>query len=442
MSAQPFNLVDYGLTNALQSVFPGPVIAKRAPTVNDIGYQIGRIWVVPATSTSYILVKVAGGIATWNIIESASSLGTTQFAVQVGNATGGLFSLPLGTSGQVLSSQGAGSNPHWITLPTGITTLAGDSGTATGSTVTIAAAELAGITAVTINATGLATMTITGDTGSATGSSIALHGQPQAGSTVKFTASGSTVLMNLNDTNGNLFLGTTTGNGPVSGVSNTAIGGTDAPMSNITTGQLNSCYGAGSCQSLTTGSNNSAFGMQSFVFGDTGSGNCLFGNNSGIAYTGAESNNIVIGAFVTGVLGESNVLHIGDSGASAITKAFIGGIAGVTTTVNDAVAVLISASTGQLGTVSSSLKYKEDVKDMGSYSDVLSKLRPVTFHYKKHAAGEVSVGLIAEEVAQVAPALVVYKDGEAETVRYHDLVPMLLNELLKLSARVAALESK
>ena len=41
-------------------------------------------------------------------------------------------------------------------------------------------------------------------------------------------------------------------------------------------------------------------------------------------------------------------------------------------------------------------------------------------------------GLIAEEVAEVAPELVVYDDeGQPFSVRYHLLAPMLLNELQK-----------
>ncbi len=41
-------------------------------------------------------------------------------------------------------------------------------------------------------------------------------------------------------------------------------------------------------------------------------------------------------------------------------------------------------------------------------------------------------GLIAEEVAEVMPELVQFSSaGEAETVRYHFLAPLLLNEIQK-----------
>jgi hypothetical protein len=92
-------------------------------------------------------------------------------------------------------------------------------------------------------------------------------------------------------------------------------------------------------------------------------------------------------------------------------------------------------SNGQLGTLSSSRRYKEDINDMGSASNRLLQLHPVTFRYKDaYTNGEkpLDYGLIAEEVAEVFPELVVYNaDGHPETVKYHVLSSLLLNELQK-----------
>jgi hypothetical protein len=102
----------------------------------------------------------------------------------------------------------------------------------------------------------------------------------------------------------------------------------------------------------------------------------------------------------------------------------------VTTGQNNAVAVMIDAD-GQLGTTSSSIRYKEDVNAMGASTSRLFDLRPVTFRYKTQPLG-VHFGLIAEEVDQVMPELTVRgKDGQIETVAYHELTPMVLNELQK-----------
>ena len=90
---------------------------------------------------------------------------------------------------------------------------------------------------------------------------------------------------------------------------------------------------------------------------------------------------------------------------------------------------------------------------MNDASSGLLRLRPVTYRYQKpYADGSrpIDYGLIAEEVADVYPDLVVKSaDGQIETVQYHKLTPMLLNELQKehetaqlLRDKVSALEKE
>ena len=97
---------------------------------------------------------------------------------------------------------------------------------------------------------------------------------------------------------------------------------------------------------------------------------------------------------------------------------------------------------GQLGTLTSSRRFKDNIQDMGTASSKLFQLRPVTFNYKPQfddGSHLLQYGLIAEEVAKVYPDMVVYdKDGQPYTVRYQVLAPMLLNELQKQNAVVAA----
>ena len=122
------------------------------------------------------------------------------------------------------------------------------------------------------------------------------------------------------------------------------------------------------------------------------------------------------------------------------------GIAGNTSPGVSVVNVLLNTTTNELGIVVSSARFKQDVRDMGSASEPLMALRPVTFRYRADvAAGEdgAQYGLIAEEVAEVAPDLVIHdSEGRPFTVRYHQLAPMLLNELQRLAARVGELETK
>ena len=102
-------------------------------------------------------------------------------------------------------------------------------------------------------------------------------------------------------------------------------------------------------------------------------------------------------------------------------------------TVTGGSTVLMDAN-GQMGTISSSRRYKEDIHSLAEtgVGERLQQLRPVTFRYKKSSDGKnpVQYGLIAEEVAEVFPDLAVLnEDGQPETVKYHLLAPLLLNEV-------------
>jgi hypothetical protein len=103
-------------------------------------------------------------------------------------------------------------------------------------------------------------------------------------------------------------------------------------------------------------------------------------------------------------------------------------------------------SNGQLGTVSSSRRFKEDIQDMGDASRDLMRLRPVTFRYKQPFADgstPIQYGLIAEEVADVYPDLVAHSaDGQIETVKYQVLDSMLLNEVQRQEANISRLEQR
>ena len=79
---------------------------------------------------------------------------------------------------------------------------------------------------------------------------------------------------------------------------------------------------------------------------------------------------------------------------------------------------------------------------MDQASEAVLALKPVTFHYKSDSTGTPQFGLIAEEVAQVNPDLVVRADdGSIYTVRYEAVNAMLLNEFLKEHRTVQELKS-
>jgi hypothetical protein len=206
---------------------------------------------------------------------------------------------------------------------------------------------------------------------------------------------------------------------------NTATG-TYALYSNTTAGE-NTATGYAALYS-TTGSDNTALGFAALYANTTGGNNIGVGYYAGYDNPNGASNNIDIGS--EGSSSDNDTIRIGTPGTQ--TSFYAAGIDGVT--ISSGVEVFINSS-GQLGTVNSSIRFKEDVHDMGEASSAILQLRPVTYRYKQpYADGSkpIDYGLIAEEVAKVYPDLVVKgADGQIQTVQYQKLTPMLLNELQK-----------
>ena len=204
------------------------------------------------------------------------------------------------------------------------------------------------------------------------------------------------------------------------------------------TGKYNTATGASALYSNTTGHQNTAIGNGALFLNTTGNSNTAIGFNAGSSQT-TGSNNIYIGNNLTGIAGESNVIRIG----RGATKTFIKGIYG--STVSSDVAVYINSS-GRLGTLPSSARFKEEIRDMGDATAGLMKLRPVTFYYKpEYTDGPRSLqyGLIAEEVAEIYPELVNYsEDNRPNTVYYQFVNAMLLNEVQKQHRKIEDLEAR
>jgi hypothetical protein len=123
------------------------------------------------------------------------------------------------------------------------------------------------------------------------------------------------------------------------------------------------------------------------------------------------------------------------------TATYIAGISGQT--ASGGVAVYINPD-GKLGTLISSVRFKDGIKLMDKASEAILALKPVTFRYRKELDpdGIPQLGLVAEDVEKVSPDLVVRdKDGEVMTVRYEAVNAMLLNEFLKVHRKVQRLEA-
>jgi Chaperone of endosialidase len=199
---------------------------------------------------------------------------------------------------------------------------------------------------------------------------------------------------------------------------------------NNTTGLANTASGVLALFNNSIGNNNTADG-EAALENSTGDHNTAVGDSALRSLT-AGSENTALGALAgINVTTADRVICIGNSGANVSSACFIGNIRDVQTQNADAIPVLVD-SAGQLGTASSSRRFKNEIKPMNNASEAVLGLRPVTFHYKSDTTDTPQFGLIAEEVAAVNPDLVVCdKDGEIYTVRYDAVNAMLLNEFLK-----------
>jgi hypothetical protein len=195
-------------------------------------------------------------------------------------------------------------------------------------------------------------------------------------------------------------------------------------LQNSTSGGANTAIGASALPSNTTGGGNTAIGSGALFNNTTGDSNTALGISAG-----------------QGVTTATNVICISTDGANVNNSCFIGNIHGVTTQIGDAIPVVID-SAGQLGTMNPSRRFKKEIRPMDNAGESILALQPVTFHYKNDTSSTAQFGLIAEEVAEVNPGLVLRdKDGKPFTVRYDAVNAMLLNEFLKEHRKVEKLEA-
>jgi Chaperone of endosialidase len=240
------------------------------------------------------------------------------------------------------------------------------------------------------------------------------------------TAVGSDALANNNTGRLNTATGVSALEDNTTGHDNNAVG--YAALANNTVGALNQAMGAFALGSNEDGDSNIAIGDSALTTNAHGSFNTVVGWAAGATVEG--DNNIYVGAAAAaGVGSESGTIRIGD--VSSVDACYIAGIRGATATNGAAVFVDLN---GKLGTVTSSARFKDDIKPMDNASESILALKPVMFRYKNHIDAKPTrqFGLIAEEVEAINPDLVVRdKEGKPYGVRYEQVNAMLLNEFLK-----------
>jgi hypothetical protein len=256
-----------------------------------------------------------------------------------------------------------------------------------------------------------------------------------------YSISTSPVLSIGSKADGNLFVGVLSGPANIAGMAtgNTFVGAGSGQFN--TSGYGNSFFGYGSGGPTNAGHSNVMSGTQVGNSNTSGSDNVFSGFQAGFNNS-TGSRNIFIGTLAGSNIqkGSNNIAigYLAGPGADTSNSTYISGI--YSSNVSGS-AVFVNPS-GQLGTLTSSRRFKEQINDMGDSSSALMKLRPVTFLYKpeyEKGPRTLQYGLIAEEVADVYPDLVAYEpDGKPYTVKYQYLTTMLLNEAQKQYRRAEA----
>jgi hypothetical protein len=214
---------------------------------------------------------------------------------------------------------------------------------------------------------------------------------------------------------------------------NSAFG--SGALMNNTIGDSNTAVGLTALQSNSNGSFNTAVGVNA-LYNSTGSDNVAVGDVAGSRLTTGSNNIDIANMGCFSPCTESNTTRIGT--AANQYRAFIAGITGVTTG-GVASPVLVDAD-GQLGTTSSSRRFKRDIEPLDQASRKLMDLNPVSFRYKHSYTGAKSsrqFGLLAEQVARVYPNLVVYgEDSEPSAIAYQEFPALLLAQAQRQESQI------
>jgi hypothetical protein len=96
---------------------------------------------------------------------------------------------------------------------------------------------------------------------------------------------------------------------------------------------------------------------------------------------------------------------------------------------------------GKLLKKSSSKSYKENIRELNTDPSLLFQLEPVRFEWR--TTGEEDIGLVAEQVDEVMPDLVICnKEGKPDAVKYDRISLYLLEIVKEQQERISALEKE
>jgi hypothetical protein len=420
------------------TINPECALSINNGTIGTLSCTKGTIGAFNSTTgTVATLNTTTGSVQTLSAGTLATNLTGGTYSGLINSSTGTYSGLINSSTGTFTGSLGGSANLTAGTIQT--LTASTLTGTLTGGTytgvITGSLGTSCNFTAGTINNfTSSSNATISGVT----------FGTGNPSGSQQNIAVGISALTSNTSGNNNSAFGRFVLNSNTTGSYNYAFG--NFALNGNTSGQENSAFGASVLSGNTTGSYNTAFGNLSLNTSTTSTANVAVGYQALFATSGAGSLNTAIGntAGNQNTTGSNNSF-IGNSaqGASASANNAI-------TLGNGSIATLRCQVTSITGL--SDGRDKSEVKDLSAGLDFVGKLRPVSFVWNTRDKAKINVpdaGFIAQELLEaqektgiVIPNLVSQENPEKLEAAYGTLIPVLVQAIKELKAKVELLESK
>ena len=167
--------------------------------------------------------------------------------------------------------------------------------------------------------------------------------------------------------------------------------------------------------------------------------NGVVSGSSQITYTSISS---IPGGIVSGssqVLGGTGI-HSGSSGDYQFNSIGVG-------TAASALAGEIRATNDITAFYSSDIRLKENIQPIQNALEKVESISGNTYDWKAgyeeiHSHKGNDVGVIAQEIEEILPQIVTNRDNGYKAVQYEKIVPLLIEAIKELSAKIKELENK
>ena len=170
------------------------------------------------------------------------------------------------------------------------------------------------------------------------------------------------------------------------------------------------------------------------------------------------SSSVQIGNYVATITGTSNQVVVAGSGnnAAAITLSTPQNIHTAATPQFASLGIGMAASgtTGRIDATndivafsSSDKRFKDNIKPIENALEKIQSIGGYEFDWKEenkieHGYKGHDIGVIAQEIEAIAPELVQTRENGYKAVKYDKIVPLLIEAIKELSAKVKELENK